>query len=75
VIMGNGPCNAQRMSHRRTAHEDGAWVREAALAHATKGWKHFPNGDHRSDEHSREEPPSPSGEAALRSPDPSERSE
>jgi ring-1,2-phenylacetyl-CoA epoxidase subunit PaaA len=36
VIKGNGPCNAQRMAHRRRAHEEGAWVREAALAHAAK---------------------------------------
>jgi ring-1,2-phenylacetyl-CoA epoxidase subunit PaaA len=36
VIKGNGPCNAQRMAHRRGAHEDGAWVREAAAAYADK---------------------------------------
>src|SRR4051812_44006170 len=36
VIKGNGPCNAQRMAHRRHAHEDGAWVREAAAAYAEK---------------------------------------
>ena len=36
VIKGNGPCNAQRMAHRRRAHEDGAWVREAAAVHAAK---------------------------------------
>jgi ring-1,2-phenylacetyl-CoA epoxidase subunit PaaA len=36
VIKGNGPCNAQRMAHRRRAHEEGAWVREAANAYATK---------------------------------------
>ncbi len=36
VIRGNGPCNAQRMAHRRGAHEDGAWVREAAVAYADK---------------------------------------
>ena len=29
-----GPCNAQRIAHRRRAHEDGAWVREAATAFA-----------------------------------------
>ena len=34
VIKGNGPCNAQRVAHRRAAHDDGAWVREAAAAHA-----------------------------------------
>jgi ring-1,2-phenylacetyl-CoA epoxidase subunit PaaA len=36
VIKGNGPCNAQRMAHRRRAHEEGAWVREAADAYAAK---------------------------------------
>ena len=36
VIKGNGPCNAERMAHRRRAHEDGAWVREAADAYAAK---------------------------------------
>jgi len=36
VIKGNGPCNRQRMAHRRAAHDDGAWVREAAAAYAKK---------------------------------------
>jgi ring-1,2-phenylacetyl-CoA epoxidase subunit PaaA len=36
VIAGNGPCNRQRMAKRRGAHEDGAWVREAAHAYAAK---------------------------------------
>ncbi|GAB3566267.1 1,2-phenylacetyl-CoA epoxidase subunit PaaA [Spelaeicoccus albus] len=36
VLKGHGPCNALRVSHRRRAHEDGAWVREAAAAHAEK---------------------------------------
>ncbi len=36
VVKGEGPCNRQRMAHRRKAHDDGAWVREAALAHAAK---------------------------------------
>ena len=36
VIRGDGPCNAQRMSHRRRAHENGTWVREAAEAYAAK---------------------------------------
>ncbi|HYJ28485.1 MAG TPA: 1,2-phenylacetyl-CoA epoxidase subunit PaaA [Nocardioides sp.] len=35
-VKGNGPCNAQRMAHRRRAHEDGAWVRKAATAYAAK---------------------------------------
>ncbi|MFC5285970.1 1,2-phenylacetyl-CoA epoxidase subunit PaaA [Actinokineospora guangxiensis] len=36
VVHGDGPCNAQRVEHRRKAHEDGAWVREAAAAYAAK---------------------------------------
>ncbi len=36
VLRGDGPCNAERISHRRAAHEDGAWVREAATAYAAK---------------------------------------
>jgi len=36
VIKGNGPCNKERIEHRRQAHEDGAWVREAADAYARK---------------------------------------
>ena len=36
VLRGNGPCNAQRMEHRRRAHDEGAWVREAAAVHAEK---------------------------------------
>ncbi len=36
VISGDGPCNAERIAKRRRAHDDGAWVREAAVAHAEK---------------------------------------
>jgi ring-1,2-phenylacetyl-CoA epoxidase subunit PaaA len=36
VVGGEGPCNKQRVAQRRRAHEDGAWVREAAMAHAAK---------------------------------------
>ena len=36
VINGNGPCNKERLAARVQAHADGAWVREAALAHAQK---------------------------------------
>lgn len=36
VVNGNGPCNKQRLDAREKAHEEGAWVREAALAHAEK---------------------------------------
>jgi ring-1,2-phenylacetyl-CoA epoxidase subunit PaaA len=34
VISGDGECNAERVAVRRAAHEDGAWVREAAAAYA-----------------------------------------
>ncbi|WP_306233794.1 1,2-phenylacetyl-CoA epoxidase subunit PaaA [Agrococcus beijingensis] len=37
VLAGRGPANAQRIQHRREAHEDGAWVREAAAAYARRG--------------------------------------
>ena len=36
VLAGNGPCNRERLQQRRQSHEDGAWVREAALAFAAK---------------------------------------
>ncbi len=36
VVKGNGPCNKDRLATRVKAHEEGAWVREAALAHAEK---------------------------------------
>lgn len=36
VIKGNGPCNHERLNARIKAHQEGAWVRDAALAHADK---------------------------------------
>ncbi|RKN43165.1 1,2-phenylacetyl-CoA epoxidase subunit PaaA [Streptomyces hoynatensis] len=36
VLRGEGPCNAQRLGQRRRAHEEGAWVREAAAAYAAR---------------------------------------
>jgi len=36
VLKGNGPCNEQRINRRRRAHDEGAWVREAAAAYAAK---------------------------------------
>lgn len=36
VVKGNGPCNRQRLQDRVKAHEDGAWVREAAMVYAEK---------------------------------------
>ena len=39
VVKGNGPCNKERLQARKQAWEEGAWVREAAVAHATKKQK------------------------------------
>ena len=36
VVKGNGPCNKQRLTARNKAHNEGAWVREAAIAYAAK---------------------------------------
>ena len=36
VVKGNGPCNRERLQARIDAHEEGAWVREAATAYAEK---------------------------------------
>jgi ring-1,2-phenylacetyl-CoA epoxidase subunit PaaA len=36
VVKGNGICNKQRLKDRVNAHENGAWVREAAMAYADK---------------------------------------
>lgn len=36
VVKGNGPCNKERLETRKKAWEEGAWVREAAQAHARK---------------------------------------
>jgi ring-1,2-phenylacetyl-CoA epoxidase subunit PaaA len=36
VVKGTGPCTAPRIARRKAAHDDGAWVREAAAAHAAK---------------------------------------
>ena len=36
VLKGDGPCNHERIEARRTAHEAGRWVREAAAAHAAR---------------------------------------
>lgn len=36
VVKGNGPCNKERLDHHIKAHEDNAWVREAAIAYAKK---------------------------------------
>lgn len=36
VVNGHGPCNRERLAARVQAWDDGAWVREAALAHERK---------------------------------------
>ncbi|MDQ7729625.1 1,2-phenylacetyl-CoA epoxidase subunit PaaA [Halomonas sp. SpR8] len=36
VVKGNGPCNRERVEARRNAIDNGAWVREAAVAYAAK---------------------------------------
>jgi ring-1,2-phenylacetyl-CoA epoxidase subunit PaaA len=36
VIAGNGICNKDRLAVRNKAHDDGAWVRDAAIAYSEK---------------------------------------
>ena len=36
VVKGNGPLNRERVATRKAAHDNGAWVRAAAEAHAAK---------------------------------------
>lgn len=36
VINGNGPCNKIRLEHHIKTHENGQWVRDAAVAYAQK---------------------------------------
>ncbi len=36
VVKGNGPCNRERIASKVRAWNDGAWVREAAAAHAER---------------------------------------
>lgn len=40
VVKGNGPCNKERLAARVKAHEDGDWVREAAIAFSNKNSTH-----------------------------------
>jgi ring-1,2-phenylacetyl-CoA epoxidase subunit PaaA len=35
-VKGDGPCNRERLAARNAAHDNGAWVREAAAAYAEK---------------------------------------
>jgi ring-1,2-phenylacetyl-CoA epoxidase subunit PaaA len=34
VLSGNGPCNTERITIRKAAHDEGSWVRAAATAYA-----------------------------------------
>ena len=36
ILKGNGPCNRDRLRTRVKAYEDGAWFRDALVAHADK---------------------------------------
>ena len=36
VIVGNGPCNKERLDARKKAWDDGAWVRDGMMAYARK---------------------------------------
>ena len=36
MVAGHGPCNKERIEARRTAWDNGEWVRDAANAHAEK---------------------------------------
>ncbi|MFT7532627.1 MAG: ring-1,2-phenylacetyl-CoA epoxidase subunit PaaA [Gammaproteobacteria bacterium] len=36
VLKGRGPCNKERLAAKVKAHEEGQWVRDAAMAHAEK---------------------------------------
>ncbi|MDF1697170.1 MAG: 1,2-phenylacetyl-CoA epoxidase subunit A [Saprospiraceae bacterium] len=36
VVKGHGPCNKERLAARVKAHEEGQWVRDAAVAYANK---------------------------------------
>lgn len=50
VLAGQGACNSQRIERRRAAHEDGAWVREAAAAYAAKQAQKYDDAPHQSAE-------------------------
>ncbi len=36
TVNGNGPCNKERLATRVKAHNNGQWVRDAALAYSRK---------------------------------------
>jgi ring-1,2-phenylacetyl-CoA epoxidase subunit PaaA len=41
VIKGNGPCNKERLVARNKAHQEGAWVREAAAAYGKRQMEQY----------------------------------
>ena len=43
VVKGHGPCNKERLAARVKAHEEGQWVRDAAVAYAEKKAKRTTN--------------------------------
>ena len=36
VVNGKGLCNKERIEHHKKAHDEGEWVREAAVAYSEK---------------------------------------
>ena len=46
ILRGDGPCNAERVERRKAAHDNGAWVRDAATAYAKKQSNRMPNMEH-----------------------------
>jgi ring-1,2-phenylacetyl-CoA epoxidase subunit PaaA len=61
VIKGNGPCNRDRLRTRVNAWEDGAWVREAAMAHAKKTNERAGRSQAKEDTHASGAKPKPEG--------------
>jgi ring-1,2-phenylacetyl-CoA epoxidase subunit PaaA len=45
VVAGNGPCHRHRLKARQKAHDNGAWVREAAMVFAEKRRRREPQAE------------------------------
>ena len=45
VVKGNGPSNRERIANKVKAWDDGAWVREAAVAHAERQQRRRQHGE------------------------------
>ena len=67
MLAGNGPCNRDRLAARRKAHDDGAWVREAALAYAEKRRQRAGPAGRRVGRHAMATPNIPLWEVFIRS--------